>query len=52
MRSRLLQAGLDKFTGPIRRLFQYAAKNWIREMPKSKRIITWGGISLQGFAIY
>jgi len=52
MRSRILQAWLDKLTGPIRRVFQYSARNWIREMPRSKRIVTHAGIFLQGFAIY
>ena len=49
---RVLQAKLEKYFGPIRRVFRYSARNWIREMPKSKRIITWAGILLQGFAIY
>jgi sigma-B regulation protein RsbU (phosphoserine phosphatase) len=52
MRFRLLQARLGKVTGTIRPLFRYSAKNWIREMPRSKRIIIWAGILLQGFAIY
>ncbi len=40
------------FTDPVRGVFRYSTKNWVREMPKSKRIITWVGILLQGFAIY
>ncbi|MGB8029699.1 MAG: PP2C family protein-serine/threonine phosphatase [Terracidiphilus sp.] len=52
MRSRVLQAWLNKLTLPIRRVFRYSTRNWIREMPRSKRIITQVGILLQGFAIY
>jgi sigma-B regulation protein RsbU (phosphoserine phosphatase) len=47
-----LKAALGKFIGPIRRVFQYSVNNWIREMPRSKRVLTWVGILLQGFAIY
>jgi serine phosphatase RsbU (regulator of sigma subunit) len=43
---------LEKFTGPLRRISQYSNSNWVREMPRSKRIITQTGIFLQGFAIY
>jgi len=46
------KARLGKSTGSIRRVFQYSTRNWIREMPRSKRIITQAGILLQGFAIY
>jgi sigma-B regulation protein RsbU (phosphoserine phosphatase) len=52
MRFRVLQAWLDQLTRPIRRVFRYSGRNWIREMPRSKRIITQSGILLQGFAIY
>jgi Stage II sporulation protein E (SpoIIE) len=44
--------GLDKSAGPFRRLFQYAFYDWTREMPKSKRLVTWAGILIQGYAIY
>lgn len=43
---------LDKTTGPIRRALQYAFYDWAREMPRSKRIITYVGIVLQGYAVY
>lgn len=52
MHFRDLQAGLGKLAGPIRRVFQYNVGNWIREMPMSKRIVTWAGVLLQGTAIY
>jgi serine phosphatase RsbU (regulator of sigma subunit) len=47
-----LQVRLGKFIGPIRRIFQYNVSNWIREMPRSKRVVTWAAILLQGAAIY
>jgi sigma-B regulation protein RsbU (phosphoserine phosphatase) len=46
------QVGLDKSAGPIRRALQYAFYDWTREMPRSKRLITWAGILMQGYAIY
>jgi hypothetical protein len=49
---RALQATLDRSTGPLRRALQYAYHDWTREMPKSKRIITWIGILMQGYAVY
>ena len=52
MRFRVLQAKFVQFTRPIRRVFQYSTRNWIREMPRSKRIITQVGILLQGSAIW
>lgn len=52
MPSRIRQPGLDKSAGPFRRVFQYAFYDWTREMPKSKRLITWAGILIQGYAIY
>lgn len=30
----------------------YALYDWTREMPKSKRVVTWTGIFIQGYAIY
>jgi serine phosphatase RsbU (regulator of sigma subunit) len=36
----------------IRRAIHYALYDWTREMPKSKRVITWAGIVIQGYAIY
>ena len=52
MQFRDLKAKLDKFTGPNRGLSRYSVRNWIREMPRSKRIVTWAGYFLQGYAIY
>jgi sigma-B regulation protein RsbU (phosphoserine phosphatase) len=51
----MARPGFDKPAGPLRRAFQYARYgryDWIREMPRSKRVITWIGILLQGYAIY
>jgi serine phosphatase RsbU (regulator of sigma subunit) len=38
--------------GKIRRALHYAFYDWTREMPPSKRFVTWIGILLQGYAIY
>jgi sigma-B regulation protein RsbU (phosphoserine phosphatase) len=38
--------------GPIRRALQYAYYDWTREMPASKRALTWAGILMQGYAVY
>jgi len=43
---------LDKSAGPLRRTLQYAFYDWTREMPRSKRIITYVGIIFQGYAFY
>lgn len=43
---------LDKSVGPLRRSLQYAFYDWTREMPRSKRIITYVGIVLQGYAFF
>jgi serine phosphatase RsbU (regulator of sigma subunit) len=43
---------LDKSVGPIRRAYRYARYDWTREMPRSKRVITWVGYLMQGYAIY
>jgi serine phosphatase RsbU (regulator of sigma subunit) len=43
---------LDKSARPLRRALQYAFYDWTREMPRSKRIITYVGIIFQGYAIY
>jgi sigma-B regulation protein RsbU (phosphoserine phosphatase) len=42
----------DKSAGPFRRALQYAYYDWTREMPTSKRVITWAGILMQGWAIW
>lgn len=52
MPSRLRQMSLDKSAGPIHRMFQYAFYDWTREMPRSKRVITWAGILMQGYGIF
>lgn len=36
----------------LRRALQYAYYDWTREMPRSKRILTWAGILMQGYAVY
>jgi sigma-B regulation protein RsbU (phosphoserine phosphatase) len=43
---------LGKLTSTKRRVFRYSAGQWIRQRPRSKRLITWLGVLLQGFAIY
>jgi sigma-B regulation protein RsbU (phosphoserine phosphatase) len=47
-----VQARLNRFTGAFRRAIQYANYDWTREMPKSRRVITWAGILIQGYAVY
>ena len=49
---RLKTAKLDKSAGPLRRLLRYSFLDWTREMSRSKRIITYVGILLQGYAFY
>jgi sigma-B regulation protein RsbU (phosphoserine phosphatase) len=46
------QPRLDKSVRPIRRALQYACYDWTREMPASKRVVTWAGILMQGYAVY
>jgi sigma-B regulation protein RsbU (phosphoserine phosphatase) len=46
------QEKLDPSASPFRRVLQYAFYDWTREMPKSKRLITWVGILIQGYAVY
>jgi serine phosphatase RsbU (regulator of sigma subunit) len=43
---------LDKSAGPLLRAIQYAFYDWTREMPRTKRIITWVTFLIQGYAIY
>jgi serine phosphatase RsbU (regulator of sigma subunit) len=52
MPTRLERPRLDKSAGPFRRAFLYASYDWTREMPASKRLITWVGILMQGYAVY
>jgi hypothetical protein len=49
---RLSTVKLDKSAGPIRRALNYASYDWTGEMPRPKRIITYVGILLQGYAFY
>jgi len=43
---------IDRSAGPLRRAFLYARYDWTREMPASRRFITWAGILMQGYAVY
>jgi serine phosphatase RsbU (regulator of sigma subunit) len=43
---------LDKSAGPLLRAIQYAFYDFTREMPRTKRIITWVAILIQAYAIY
>jgi serine phosphatase RsbU (regulator of sigma subunit) len=52
MAHRIQQVRFDKSAGPFRRALQYAFYDWTREMPKSKRLITWVGYLMQGYAVY
>jgi serine phosphatase RsbU (regulator of sigma subunit) len=52
MQLSFLKTRSDRAIEALYRARQYSARNWIREMPRSKRIITWVGILLQGYAIY
>jgi len=36
----------------VRRSLQYAFYDWTRDMPRSKRFITWAAILIQGYAIW
>jgi sigma-B regulation protein RsbU (phosphoserine phosphatase) len=46
------QIRLDQSAGRLRRALHYAYYDWTREMPKSKRVITWAGYLMQGYAFY
>lgn len=52
MPTRTVQPRIDKSAGPFRRALRYAYYDWTREMPRSKRVITWTGILMQGWAIW
>jgi sigma-B regulation protein RsbU (phosphoserine phosphatase) len=43
---------LDKSAGLLRRFLAYTFHDWTREMPRSKRILTYVGLLLQGYAFY
>jgi serine phosphatase RsbU (regulator of sigma subunit) len=47
-----LKTKLSRALGPFRGMSQYSVGSWTREMPRSKRVITWVGYLLQGYAIY
>jgi hypothetical protein len=49
---RINSVKLDKSAGPIRRALQYAFYDWASELPRSKRIIMYLAIVLQGYALY
>jgi hypothetical protein len=42
----------DTSVGLFRRALHYAFYDWTREMPRSKRFITWAGVLIQGYAVY
>ncbi len=52
MPTRTQQQLLDKSVGPIRRAWRYAHYDWTREMPRSKRVVTWVGYLLTGYAFW
>lgn len=52
MRIHLTHTKLDKSAGFFRRTLDYAFYDWTREMPKSRRVITWIGLLIQGYALY
>ncbi|MGA2851582.1 MAG: SpoIIE family protein phosphatase [Terracidiphilus sp.] len=41
-----------RFEDKVRRALHYALYDWTREMPRPKRVVTWAGILIQGYAIY
>lgn len=49
---RIERVKLDKSAGLFRRALQYAFYDWTREMPTSRRVITYVGIVLQAYAVY
>src|SRR5271170_7149183 len=49
---RLGAVKFDKSAGPIRRALKYAFYDWASEMPASKRVLTYVGLALQGYAFY
>jgi sigma-B regulation protein RsbU (phosphoserine phosphatase) len=52
MAYRIQHGRVDRFAGRFRRALQYATYDWTREMPKPKRVITWAGYLMQGYAFY
>ena len=52
MPCRVQQGRLAPSANPLRRAFRYAFYDWTREMPKSKRFVTFVALMTQGYAIY
>ena len=52
MRLRFIRVQPDPSSGPLLSAIQYAFYNFTREMPRSKRIVTWVAILIRGYAIY
>ena len=49
---RIQQMELARSSGAVRRALWYAYYDWTREMPRSKRLVTWAGHLMQGYAFY
>jgi len=49
---RIQQMELARSSGAVRRALRYAYYDWTREMPRSKRLVTWAGLLMQGYAFY
>jgi sigma-B regulation protein RsbU (phosphoserine phosphatase) len=45
-------AEFNQSADPFGRALQYAFYDWTREMPKAKRVITWAGMMVMGYAVY
>lgn len=52
MASQIRSRKLDKSAGRIRPALQYAFYDWVQEMPRSKRVVTYLAVILQGYAFY
>lgn len=48
----VVSAGAGNPAGSFRRTLRYAFYDWTRQMPQSRRVLTWVGILMQGYAIY
>jgi serine phosphatase RsbU (regulator of sigma subunit) len=51
MRNKIRRAVLDMFGRPLRRKGLYSVYDWSREMPRSKRLISWAAMLLQVSAV-
>jgi sigma-B regulation protein RsbU (phosphoserine phosphatase) len=47
-----LPARIGDWATALRRTLQLAFHDWTREMPKSKRLVAFAGVSFQGYALY